>query len=66
MSLVNKDTLNHIKTQYTNAVNTGSWEASYYKALRGLEAAIALLEQIDFITQKAEVEVKIVSKNPTA
>lgn len=59
MSLVSKDALENIKRQRSKAKETVSYEKGYQCSIRGLDAAIALLEQIDHITKDITFETKI-------
>lgn len=59
MSLVNKETLRDIKAKYKQSKNILHVEAAYRESIEALSMAITLLEQIDFVTQNFEFEVKI-------
>lgn len=59
MALVNLDTLREIKALRDTAISATSYDVSYRRALRGLTAAIAQLEQIHTITQNLVVEIKV-------
>lgn len=59
MALVNKEILKDIKAKYKQSQYLSHTEASKREATEALNMAITLLEQIDFITQSFEFEVKI-------
>lgn len=58
MSLVSREAIQHLESLRGKARECSSWEASYQWAMRGLEAAIAQLKQIDAVTQNVTVIVK--------
>lgn len=57
MSLVNQNTLRDIKEMRSSAISASSYESGYNRAMRGLERAIAQLEQLQHTTQNLEVKV---------
>lgn len=59
MSLVNEESLERAKLLRKNAIQDSSYESSYQKALRGLELAIALLEQVNATTKGIKIETTI-------
>lgn len=59
MSIVSKETLDHIKKKRSDALSGSYWESKYYNAMRGLDSAIAILEQIEHTTQGLSIETKI-------
>ena len=60
MSIVNRAVLEEIKELRRSAVATDSYSTGYHRAIRGLERAIGVLEQLDMIT--ANVTIKVESK----
>lgn len=62
MSIVNRETLGYIKEKRNRAYSENYWEQKYHQAMRGLESAVALLEQIDHTTDGLTVETKITLK----
>lgn len=59
MSLVSKESLDYIKKKRKDAIDNSYWENKYHQAMRGLDSAIAILEQIDHTTQDLVIETKI-------
>ena len=59
MSIVNRETLARIKHGRQSAYDASTWESSYHRAMRALDAAIAQIEQIDSITANMRVRVEI-------
>ena len=59
MSLVSKESLDYIKKKRKDDIDNSYWENKYHQAMRGLDSAIALLEQIDHTTQDLVIETKI-------
>ena len=59
MSIVSKETLDYIKKKRLDALSGSYWESKYYNAMRGLDLAVALLEQIDHTTRGLSIETKI-------
>lgn len=64
MSIVSKETLDYIKKKRLDALSGSYYENKYHNAMRGLDSAIAILEQIEHTTQGLSIETKItLSKN---
>lgn len=59
MSLVNKEVLKEIKAKHKQSKNILHFETAYRESTEALSMAVTLLEQIDFVTQNFEFEVKI-------
>lgn len=64
MSIINPEVLMDIKAKRDLAVQR-TYEGGYHILLRALDKAIGVLDQVDYITQKANVEVRIDS-NPSS
>lgn len=58
MSLVNPEVLTDLKIRRKDAVNQ-SYERGYYTLLSALDTAIGVLDQVGYLTKKANVEVRI-------
>lgn len=59
MSLVNEESLERAKLLRKNAILDSSYESAYQKAMRGLELAIALLEQVTATTKGVKIQTTI-------
>ncbi|HBT0444765.1 TPA: hypothetical protein MCM29_005134 [Klebsiella pneumoniae] len=59
MSIVSKETLDYIKKKRSDALAGTYYENKYHNAMRGLDSAIAILEQIEHTTQGLSIETKI-------
>lgn len=59
MSIVNHDTLARIKQGRQSAYDASTWEGSYHRAMRALDAAIAQIEQIDAVTRNITLRVVV-------
>ena len=59
MSLVNEESLERAKLLRKNAIQDSSYESAYLKAIRGLELAIALLEQVNATTKGIKIQTTI-------
>lgn len=57
MSIVNQETLARIKSERRSAYESDEWKTGYNRAMRGLDAAIAQLEQISHTTSGFSVEI---------
>lgn len=57
MSLVNRSALNEIRELRRSAIATDSYSTGYHRAIRALEQAIGMLEQLDTVTANCHVKV---------
>lgn len=59
MSLVNQRALAELREVRASAIRTDSYSTGYERAIRGLNLAIGMLDQIDTVTQGMNIRMEI-------